>query len=63
MTLLAQALHEEQRTRQAIHILRQARVMAERNGEQYYLAEIHRLEGEAVLCKRRLIPPHLNRTG
>jgi len=51
MTLLAQALHEEQQTRQAIHILRQARVMAERNGEQYYLAEIHRVQGEALLLQ------------
>jgi len=49
MALLAQALSKAREGRQASHILKQARAMSERNGEQYYLAEIYRLEGEALL--------------
>jgi predicted ATPase len=54
MTLLAQALVEEGRTKKAIQVLMQARGIAERNGEQYYLAEIYRLEGEAMRLQTQL---------
>jgi predicted ATPase/DNA-binding winged helix-turn-helix (wHTH) protein len=52
MALLAQALREAGEIPKASHILKQARAMSERNGEQYYLAEIYRLEGEALLLSQ-----------
>jgi predicted ATPase len=47
--LLAEALHKAGRTGEALHVLEEALTAVDRNGERYYLAELHRLKGELLL--------------
>jgi DNA-binding winged helix-turn-helix (wHTH) protein/predicted ATPase len=47
--LLAEALHIEGRTKEALLVLDEALALADRNSERYYEAELYRLKGEFLL--------------
>ena len=53
MALLAEALGKTGQIEEALRISQEAMVMADRNGEAYYLAELYRIKGELLLMQAR----------
>jgi DNA-binding winged helix-turn-helix (wHTH) protein/predicted ATPase len=53
MALLAEALGKTGQTEEALRVSQEALVMADRNGEAYYLAELYRIKGELILMQAR----------
>jgi predicted ATPase len=63
LALLAEGLNKAGRTEEGLHELEEALALAQRNGEQYYQAEIYRLKGELLLMPSTGRALHLTAMG
>src|SRR5262249_17456115 len=51
LSMQAEALGKADKPREGLAVLSEALSTAERNGNYYYDAEVHRLKGEMLLCE------------